>query len=99
MQSPVQIPAPRVEALPPTETHPIWRRVLDELRLVMTPENYNTWLAQTWLVRQEGDLLRIAVPKPFHRDWLENKLHGRIMHTLQRLGHAGVQVEYVVVGT
>jgi chromosomal replication initiation ATPase DnaA len=95
----VQIPAPRVEALPPTETHPIWRRVLDELRLVMTPENYNTWLAPTWLVSQEGDLLRIAVPKPFHRDWLQNKLHGRIMHTLQRLGHAGVQVEYVVAGT
>jgi chromosomal replication initiation ATPase DnaA len=62
----------------------------------MTPENYNTWLAQTRVVSQQGDLLRIAVPKPFHRDWLENKLHGRIMTTLRRLGYAGVRVEYVV---
>jgi hypothetical protein len=95
-QLPVQIPAPRVEALPTTETHPIWRTVLDELRLVMTPENYNAWLAQTRVVGQQGDLLRIAVPKPFHRDWLENKLHGRIMTTLRRLGYMGVQVEYVI---
>jgi chromosomal replication initiation ATPase DnaA len=66
---------------------------------VMTPENYNTWLAQTWVVSHEGDLLRIAVPKPFHRDWLEHKLHGRIMSTLKRLGYSGVQVEYVVAAT
>jgi chromosomal replication initiation ATPase DnaA len=48
------------------------------------------------VVSQQGDLLRIAVPKPFHRDWLEKKLHDRIMTTLQRLGYTGVQVEYVV---
>jgi DnaA N-terminal domain/Bacteriophage replication protein O len=96
VQPPAQVPGPRLEALPTTETHPIWRTVLDELRLVMTPENYNTWLTQTRVVSQQGDLLRIAVPKPFHRDWLENKLHGRIMSTLQRLGYSGVQVEYVV---
>jgi hypothetical protein len=96
VQAPAPIPAPRVEALPTTETHPIWRTVLEELRLVMTPENYNTWLAQTRVVSQQGDWLRIAVPKPFHRDWLENKLHGRIMTTLQRLGYTGMQVEYVV---
>ena len=63
---------------------------------MMTPENYNTWLAQTRVVSQQGDLLRIAVPKPFHRDWLENKLHRRIMTTMQRLGYTGMQVEYVV---
>jgi hypothetical protein len=40
--------------------------------------------------------LRIAVPKQFHRDWLENKLHRRIMTTMQRLGYTGMQVEYVV---
>src|ERR671933_2138530 len=86
----------RVQALPTTETHPIWRAVLEELRLVMTPEHYNTWLAQTRVVSQQGDLLRIAVPKPFHRDWLENKLHRRIMTTMQRLGYTGMQVECVV---
>jgi hypothetical protein len=96
VQSPAPMPALPIEALPIAETHPIWRTVLEELRLVMTPENYNTWLAQTRVVTQQGDLLRIAVPKPFHRDWLENKLHRRIMTTMQRLGYTGMQVEYVV---
>ena len=96
VQLPVQIPERRVEALPTPETHPIWCAVLVELRLVMTPENYNAWLAQTRVVSQQGDLLRIAGPKPFHRDWLENKLHRRIMTTMQRPGYTGMQVEYVV---
>ncbi len=29
------------------DEHPIWRRVLDELSLVLTPENFTTWLEGT----------------------------------------------------
>ena len=78
------------------ETNVVWRAVLEELRLVMTPENYNTWLAPTRVLAQDGDLLRVAVPCQFNKDWLEAKLHGRVMNTLARVGHEGMRVEYVV---
>lgn len=84
------------ERLPITETNEAWRAALQELALVLTVENFNTWLAPTRVVAQEGNLLRVAVPRPFNKDWLEAKLHSRVMSTLTRLGHQGMRVEYVV---
>ena len=91
-------PAP----LPIVEEHPVWRAVLDELAQVMTSENYNTWLATTRALDQEGELLRVAVPAPFNKTWLEQKLHGKVTGALQKIdddtlgvGRVG-RVEYVV---
>ncbi len=91
-------PAP----LPIVEEHPVWRAVLDELAQVMTSENYNAWLATTRALSQEGELLRVAVPAPFNRDWLACKLAGKVMAALQKIdynalgaGHVS-RVEYVV---
>jgi chromosomal replication initiation ATPase DnaA len=44
----------------------------------LTVENFNTWLASTRVVAQEGKLWRIAVPRQFNKDWLEAKLNGRV---------------------
>ncbi len=85
-------PAP----LPIVEEHPVWRAALDELAQVMTSENFNAWLASTRALDQDGELLRIAVPKEFNKQWLEAKLHGRVTSTLERLGYRGWRVEYVV---
>ncbi len=85
------------ERLPVTESNQVWHAVLDELTQVLTVENFNTWLASTHVVSQDGELLRIAVPKEFNKQWLEAKLHGHVTHTLERLGYKGWRVEYVVV--
>jgi hypothetical protein len=86
----------RSERLRIAETNAVWRAALQELALVLTTENFNTWLAPTRVLAQDGDLLRVAVPSQFGKDWLEAKLHGRVMSTLARVGHEGVRVEYVV---
>jgi hypothetical protein len=87
------------ERLPITETNEAWRAALQELALVLTVENFNTWLAPTRVLAQEGDLLRIAVPSQVTKDWLESKLHRRVMSTLARVGYEGVRVKYVVEPT
>ena len=87
-----------------TEVHPVWRATLDELALMLTADNFNTWLGVTRVAAQEGDLLRIAVPSQFAKEWLEHRLHARVMQALARLdyGHLGIvgqhitRVEYVV---
>jgi len=87
--------------LPIAEEHPVWRAVLAELAQVLTPENFNTWLASTRAVDQEGQVLRVAVPTPFNKTWLEQKLHGKVTGALHKIddtlaiGRVG-RVEYVV---
>ncbi len=88
--------------LPIVEEHPVWRAVLDELAQVMTPENFNAWLASTRALDQDGEVLRVAVPTPFNKTWLEQKLHGKVTSALHRIDYdargAGcvARVAYVV---
>jgi len=88
--------------LPIVEEHPVWRAALDELAQVMTSENYNAWLATTRALDQEGEVLRVAVPAPFNRDWLACKLVGKVMAALQKIDYDALgtgrvgRVEYVV---
>ena len=85
-------PAP----LPITEEHPVWRAVLDELAQVMTPENFNAWLASTRALGQDGDVLRVAVPAAFNKTWLEHKLAGKVAGALHTIDYAALRVEPIV---
>ncbi len=88
--------------LPIVEEHPVWRAALAELAQVMTPENFNVWLASTRALDQDGAVLRVAVPAAFNKTWLEQKLAGKVLGVLQKidggtLGAGRVErVEYVV---
>ncbi len=75
----------------------LWRAVLGEVREVLTPENYAVWFAPACALALEGDVLRVAVPSPFHADWLAHKLRGRVQQALERTGHAGVRIVYASV--
>ncbi len=91
-------PAP----LPIVEEHSVWRAVLAELAQVMTSENFNAWLATTRVLDQADELLRVAVPTPFNKTWLEQKLHGKVMGALHKINDDAIgtgrveRVEYVV---
>jgi DNA-binding MarR family transcriptional regulator len=88
----------RLEAAPPVpiaEAHPVWRAALEELRREMPAQTFAIWLAPTRVLDQAGAVLRVAVPKPLHKLWLE-RIAGRIAEALGRTGHAGLCVEYVV---
>jgi len=91
-------PAP----LPIIEVHPVWRAVLDELAQVLTPENFNAWLASTRALDQNGEVLRVAVPTPFNKTWLEHKLAGKVMAALHKIDGDALtsgrvaRIEYVV---
>ncbi len=88
--------------LPIVEEHPVWRAALDELAAVMTPENFNAWLASTRALDQHGEVLRVAVPAAFNQTWLEQKLAGKVMAALHKIDYDGLgagrieRVEYVV---
>jgi len=83
---------------PITEEDPTWRGVLSELAVVLTPENFNRWFARTRALSHEGGRLRVAVPDPFDKAWLEGKLAGRVTAALARTDAPAACIEYVVEG-
>ena len=90
--------APDADAPPATTmAEALWRAVVGEVRQDVTAENYNTWFAPTRALALDGDVLRVGVPTPFHRQWLEHKLHGCVDRALGHTGHAGVRIAYDVV--
>jgi len=53
----------------------VWRAVLGELQVSLSPANFETWLKDTSLVEVDENRFRIAAPNGFARDWLDNRLH------------------------
>ncbi len=88
--------------LPVVEEHPVWRAVLDDLAQVLTVENFNAWLASTRALDQDGAVLRVAVPAPFNKIWLDTKLAGKVAGALHKIDYDALgtgrvgRVEYVV---
>jgi len=85
-------PAP----LPIVEEHPVWRAVLTDLAQILTPENFNAWLATTRALDQDGAVLRVAVPAAFNKAWLEQKLHGKVLGVLQKIDYNALNIERIV---
>ncbi len=87
------------DRLPVIEEHPVWRVALDALAQTLTIENFNTWLATTRVISQEGDLLRIAVADDRHRAWLDQRWRPLIERVLWRVAPGvGVRFEVMAAG-
>jgi len=80
----------------------VWRAALDELAQVLTPENFNAWLASTRALSQEGEVLRVAVPTAFTKTWLEQKLARKVAGALHKIDYDALgagrvgRIEYVI---
>ena len=74
----------------------VWRAVLGELQISLSPANFDTWLKETSLVEIDDNRFRISAPNGFARDWLDNRYRPLISQTLARVVGGSVQVEFVV---
>jgi len=74
----------------------VWRAVLGELQVSLSPANFETWLKDTSLVDLDENRYRIAAPNGFARDWLDNRYRPLISQALARVVGGSVQVEFVV---
>ena len=74
----------------------VWRAVLGELQVSLSPANFETWLKDTTLAEIDESRFRIAAPNGFARDWLDNRYRTLVSQTLARVVGGSVQVEFVV---
>ena len=69
----------------------VWRAVLGELQVSLSPANYETWLKDTTLAEIDESRFRIAAPNGFARDWLDNRYRTLVSQTLARVVGGSVQ--------
>jgi hypothetical protein len=63
----------------------LWPQALRELELQLPRATYQAWFPQTRLLSLTDGEALIAVPNSFTRDWLEQRLAGKILATLAGL--------------
>lgn len=79
----------------------IWKAVLSELELSVSPVYFPTWIKPLSLASiekaAEGELLvTILCPSPYHRSMVVQRYQGQIRRSLERICGAVVQIEYVI---
>lgn len=75
----------------------LWQAVLSEIQLNISPANFSTWFRNTRIFSKEKNLIIVAVPNNFSKEWLEKKYNKLILKGLQELNERTKAIEYKVV--
>ncbi len=79
-----------------TTTKELWDNALTELEMVISKPNFKTWFKDTHVIRVDDGVVYLGVPSQFARDWLSNKFHKDILHSLRSLSENVRSVEYQI---
>ena len=66
-------------------TQELWRAVLGELELSISPANFKTWFGQAQLHSFEAGSILISVPNGVAKTWLETKYQKQIILSVERI--------------
>jgi len=88
-------PAPATPPAPLPQTADEWGAIRAELATDVTSENYARWFGPTHQVHYDDGVLTVAVPDPFHHQWLDRRLRRTIDRCTARV-LPGSRVLFVV---
>jgi len=74
----------------------LWSRALASIQKKLSKPSFETWLKATTADSYRDDVLVIAAPNEFARDWLENHYTGLIMETLKDLTGTDIRVKFII---
>ncbi len=74
----------------------LWQRVLDQLQMEMPRASFETWVRDTYLLREEDNRVVVGVKNAYARDWLDDRLSGTVRRILTGLTGAPLDVEFVI---
>jgi chromosomal replication initiator protein len=74
----------------------LWQAVLGEIELSVSRGNFLTWFKNTSLLRQDEDLVIVAVPNVFIKQQLERKYTELIAETLKKNGVNAQHIEFKI---
>ncbi len=77
-------------------TEELWRAVLAQIQLDISPANFATWFKNTGIVNlKEGEAI-VSVPNSFAKEWLEQKYNKNIFKILRGLNDEIKDVRYIL---
>jgi chromosomal replication initiator protein len=79
----------------------LWKEVLEELKVSISPANFNTWLSNTYIVsiKRIGDtrqIVEIGCPSTFVADAVEKRYYGQIQDALNNKTGLQNEISFVV---
>jgi len=82
--------------MPNNDAERLWESARAHLQVQLSRSEYNTWVREAVLVAHEDGAFIIGVPNFFAKEWLRNRLHGRIKRSLEEVAGHSVDVTYIV---
>jgi len=76
----------------------LWDRVLERVEGQLNRHSFATWFRPTSQLREDASLLRVRVPSPEFREWLEKHYAGYVKEALQELGRDEMVVVFETDG-
>ncbi|HEU0080786.1 MAG TPA: chromosomal replication initiator protein DnaA [Candidatus Paceibacterota bacterium] len=81
------------------DTKKLWENVSGAIELQVSKATFNTWFRDTHIHKIDEGVVYVAVPNPFVKDWLSEKLHKVILKYLRDFGSDVRSIEYVISKT
>ena len=78
------------------EKEELWQAVLAKIELNLSRPNFLTWFQGTGIMEIRDGIVTVCVPNGFAREWLQNKYHKPVLHTLRELNSHVREVSYVI---
>ncbi|MEN8150417.1 MAG: DnaA N-terminal domain-containing protein, partial [Planctomycetota bacterium] len=80
-----------------TSTDPRWSDVLDQIRREVNRQQFETWFRKVDLLSMGDDLVEIAVPSQFFKDWLTSYYLDVVHRAVKTVTGASPAIEFVIV--
>ena len=74
----------------------IWLEVQSNIEKVLTPQTYNTWIKPIRFLSVSNDLIELAVPNKFIREWVVEKYVGMIQEAVSSLTNTKYQIHFLI---
>lgn len=78
------------------EKQELWQSVLTKLELDISRPNFLTWFQETGIKDIEDGVVTVFVPNGFAKEWLQNKYHKSILHTLRAMSTEIRDISYII---
>jgi chromosomal replication initiator protein len=75
----------------------IWQTALIEIKGMVSPANYSTWLSTTKIIKENEGIVHLGVPNEFTKEWLAKKCHNSILKILRQINGNVRALEYVII--
>ena len=78
------------------EKHELWQAALAKIELDLSRPSFLTWFQDTGILEIDGGVATVFVPNNFAKEWLQNKYHKSILHSLREIYSDIKDINYVI---